>query len=108
MQVLARKQIAVIGLGYVGLPLAVEFGKHRRVVGFDIDTNRINELQSGHDRTLETSRDELAAATQLTVSCDRDALNACDTFIVTVPLLIFALVMGRQLEHGIMEGAVKG
>ncbi|MEQ1594221.1 MAG: Vi polysaccharide biosynthesis UDP-N-acetylglucosamine C-6 dehydrogenase TviB [Casimicrobium sp.] len=85
MQVSVRKQIAVIGLGYVGLPLAVEFGKKRSVLGFDIDENRIKELQSGHDRTLETSREELAAAAHLTLSCDRAALAACDTFIVTVP-----------------------
>ena len=59
-------KIGVVGLGYVGLPLAVEFGKKYSTIGFDINQQRIEELQSGIDRTLETSNDELAEATQLT------------------------------------------
>ncbi|SNT69255.1 Vi polysaccharide biosynthesis UDP-N-acetylglucosamine C-6 dehydrogenase TviB [Psychrobacter sp. LV10R520-6] len=78
-------KIAVIGLGYVGLPLAVEFGKHHSVIGFDINTNRINELKSGTDHTLEVSNEELAQATQLSYSSDIAALKDCNFFIVTVP-----------------------
>ena len=78
-------KIAVIGLGYVGLPLAVEFGKHRSVIGFDINTNRINELKSGTDHTLEISNEELAQASQLSYSSDIAALKDCNFFIVTVP-----------------------
>ena len=77
--------IAVIGLGYVGLPLAVEFGKKRAVLGFDIDAKRIAELQSGHDHTLETEPTELQAASQLRFSTEIDDLRACNCFIVTVP-----------------------
>ena len=58
-------KLAVIGLGYVGLPIAVEFGKQRPVVGFDINTNRINALQAGHDATLEVSDEDLVGARQL-------------------------------------------
>ena len=79
------KKIAVIGLGYVGLPLAVEFGKHREVVGFDINPLRIGELKAGKDSTLEVTRDDLAAAHLLTFSHLAEDLNAIDVFIVTVP-----------------------
>ena len=78
-------KIAVIGLGYVGLPLAVEFGKHHSVIGFDINTNRINELKSGTDHTLEVSNEELAEASNLSYSSDIAALKDCNFFIVTVP-----------------------
>lgn len=78
-------KIAIIGLGYVGLPLAVEFGKHRPVVGFDIDSKRIDELSRGHDRTLEVEKEDLSASRHLTFSCDADALRDCRIFIVTVP-----------------------
>ncbi|GAA0321629.1 Vi polysaccharide biosynthesis UDP-N-acetylglucosamine C-6 dehydrogenase TviB [Psychrobacter aestuarii] len=78
-------KIAVIGLGYVGLPLAAEFGKHRPVIGFDINAQRINELSSGVDHTLEVSEEELAEATQLSYSSDINALKDCNFFIVTVP-----------------------
>ena len=61
-------KIAVIGLGYVGLPLAVEFGKHRPVIGFDINVDRINALRLGHDATHELSKEELVAADQLTLT----------------------------------------
>lgn len=86
MQVIQSTQpIAIIGLGYVGLPLAVEFGKKRRVVGFDINVKRITELQGGHDHTLETTSEELEAATQLAFTAHADDLRECTVFIVTVP-----------------------
>jgi len=77
--------LAVIGLGYVGLPLAVEFGKKRTVVGFDINQPRIAALQAGHDSTLEVSDEELAQAAQLSYTSDLDDLKNCNVFIVTVP-----------------------
>lgn len=82
---LSDLKIAIIGLGYVGLPLAVEFGKQLPVVGFDIHQKRIQELQSGQDHTLEVSPEELKQATQLTYSANLDDLNNCNFFIVTVP-----------------------
>ncbi|HEU0310199.1 MAG TPA: Vi polysaccharide biosynthesis UDP-N-acetylglucosamine C-6 dehydrogenase TviB [Sphingomicrobium sp.] len=78
-------RIAVIGLGYVGLPLAVEFGKQRDIVGFDIDPARIGELRSGLDKTLEVDTDELAKAKGLGFTCDPDELAECNFYIVTVP-----------------------
>jgi UDP-N-acetyl-D-galactosamine dehydrogenase len=78
-------RIGVIGLGYVGLPLAVEFGKHYPTVGFDIKKERIAELENGTDSTLETTAEELRAAKHLEFSADRKALAECNTFIVTVP-----------------------
>lgn len=78
-------KIAVIGLGYVGLPLAVEFGKQRSVVGFDINANRIAALMSGKDHTLEVSDEELAVAIHLRYSSDIQTLKDCNFFIVTVP-----------------------
>lgn len=77
--------IAIIGLGYVGLPLAVEFGKKRAVVGFDINKKRIAELQDGHDHTLETSSDELKEAAKLAFTSNAQDLSDCSVFIVTVP-----------------------
>lgn len=82
---LNQAKIAVIGLGYVGLPLAVEFGKKRPVVGFDINPARVVELQSGQDGTLEVSAEELKAASQLSYSCALEDLQSCEVFIVTVP-----------------------
>jgi UDP-N-acetyl-D-glucosamine/UDP-N-acetyl-D-galactosamine dehydrogenase len=79
------KTIAVIGLGYVGLPLAVEFGKSRPVIGFDINAGRIDALRSGYDATLEVSKDELAIADQLTFTSDSVDLAAASIYIVTVP-----------------------
>jgi UDP-N-acetyl-D-galactosamine dehydrogenase len=79
------KKIAIIGLGYVGLPLAVEFGKHRPVLGFDINRQRIAELQSGQDHTLECSPAQLKEAVQLSYSSQLYDLKACQIFIVTVP-----------------------
>ena len=82
---LSELKIAIIGLGYVGLPLAVEFGKKVPVVGFDIYQKRIDELKSGKDHTLEVSPKELAQATQLTYSTQLEDLKDCNFFIVTVP-----------------------
>lgn len=82
---LQDKTIAVIGLGYVGLPLAVEFGKVRPVIGFDINPTRVAELQQGQDHTLECSAAELAEATQLRFSADPASLLQAQVFIVTVP-----------------------
>ena len=77
--------IALIGLGYVGLPLAVEFGKHRPVIGFDINQARVTELQGGQDHTLECSPEQLKAAEHLRFSSQLDDLRDCGIFIVTVP-----------------------
>ncbi|MDM1263172.1 Vi polysaccharide biosynthesis UDP-N-acetylglucosamine C-6 dehydrogenase TviB [Acinetobacter indicus] len=82
---LSDLKIAVIGLGYVGLPLAVEFGKKVPVIGFDIHKKRIEELQSGQDHTLEVSPEELQQANQLSYSANLDDLKSCNFFIVTVP-----------------------
>lgn len=78
-------KIAVIGLGYVGLPLAVEFGKSRPVVGFDINSARTNQLRNGVDETLEVSHEELQEAAGLTFSGDLQSLADCNTYVVTVP-----------------------
>lgn len=78
-------RMAVIGLGYVGLPLAVEFGKNRRVIGFDINTQRIAELRDGWDRTREVEAVQLAEARHLTFSNELDVLKDCNLYIVTVP-----------------------
>lgn len=77
--------LAVIGLGYVGLPLAVEFGKYRKVVGFDINKSRIEALEFGCDATLEVSGDELKQADKLFYSSSLDDLRNCNVYIVTVP-----------------------
>ncbi|WP_308916619.1 Vi polysaccharide biosynthesis UDP-N-acetylglucosamine C-6 dehydrogenase TviB [Jannaschia sp. LMIT008] len=77
--------VAVVGLGYVGLPLAVEFGRVRPTVGFDIDACRIAALRDGRDATLEVSEDELATARHLTLADDVDALRPATVFVVTVP-----------------------
>ena len=82
---LKNLKLAIVGLGYVGLPLAVEFGKKRPVVGFDINEKRIAELRSGHDHTLETEAEELQAAKHLSFTMSLDDLGQCNCFIVTVP-----------------------
>ena len=82
---LKSKKVAVIGLGYVGLPLAVEFGKSRSTLGFDINQARITELKSGKDGTLEVTSEGLLAAKHLEFSNDSKKLSECDIFIVTVP-----------------------
>ncbi len=82
---IADTRIGVVGLGYVGLPLAVEFGRRYRTVGFDINERRIAELRAGEDRTLEVSTEELKRAEKLRCTSELDALRECNTFIVTVP-----------------------
>lgn len=107
------KLIAVIGLGYVGLPLAVEFGKQRPVLGFDIDLHRINELKRGKDHTLECTTAELQEAKHLTYSADPEVLRSAQIFIVTVPtpidrfnrpdmapLMRASETVGRALKRG--------
>ncbi len=106
-------KIAIIGLGYVGLPLAVEFGKIRPVVGFDIDETRIEELLEGQDRTLEVEKRELLAAKNLSFTNKETDLKDCCIFIVTVPtpidnskrpdltpLLKASETVGRSLKNG--------
>ncbi len=85
MQNVSTPRIAVIGLGYVGLPLAVEFGKQLPTVGFDINEHRIQQLQQGIDATLETTAEELAASTQLRITNEHSAITECNVYIVTVP-----------------------
>src|SRR5210317_2146040 len=77
--------IAVVGLGYVGLPLAVEFGKHFNTIGFDIDDNRIKELAEGQDRTLEVDSETLKSASKLQYTSDNEELAKANVYIVTVP-----------------------
>ena len=80
-----NKKIALIGLGYVGLPLAVEFGKKRTVVGFDINQSRINDLKNGVDSTLETTSEELKDSVHLSYTTNLDDVKDCEVFIITVP-----------------------
>src|SRR6202795_1833213 len=113
MRGLTKHTIAVIGLGYVGLPLAVEFGKKYRTVGFDNNPARINELKAGHDFTLEATRAELKAARKLRFTSQTKDLKSCNVFIVTVPtpidqykrpdltpLLRASETVGRALKKG--------
>ena len=79
------KKIAVIGLGYVGLPLAVEFGKTRQVIGFDINKTRVEQLKSGEDITNECSDDQLQAAQKLNYSSSVHDIKDAQIYIVTVP-----------------------
>jgi UDP-N-acetyl-D-galactosamine dehydrogenase len=82
---LRNLRVGVVGLGYVGLPLAVEFGKRFETVGFDVKQARVEELKAGHDSTLETTAQELAEATRLTCTTRLEDLKPCRVFIVTVP-----------------------
>jgi UDP-N-acetyl-D-glucosamine/UDP-N-acetyl-D-galactosamine dehydrogenase len=82
---LRKCRIGVVGLGYVGLPLAVEFGKHFETIGFDVNPRRIAQLRKGRDTTLEVSRAELRAAERLTFTTDLQRLRRCRVFLVTVP-----------------------
>lgn len=82
---MSSKRITIIGLGYVGLPLAVEFGKKYDTVGFDIDKSRILALQQGEDKTLETTKEELASSKKLTFSSDIERIKTSNVYIVTVP-----------------------
>ena len=79
------KKIAVIGLGYVGLPLAVEFGKIRPTIGFDVKQERVAELMSGHDSTLEATDEDLAAAKHLKYTSNLEDLKEASYYIVAVP-----------------------
>jgi UDP-N-acetyl-D-glucosamine/UDP-N-acetyl-D-galactosamine dehydrogenase len=79
------KKIAIIGLGYVGLPLAIEFGKKREIIGFDINQERIAQLQDGNDSTLEITSQEINDATQLNYTTNIDDIKECEFYIVTVP-----------------------
>ena len=81
----SNNNIAIIGLGYVGLPLAVAFGSKYKTLGFDINTNRVLELSNGIDRTLESDFEKIKAASQLSFSSNIEDLKNCDIFIVTVP-----------------------
>jgi UDP-N-acetyl-D-galactosamine dehydrogenase len=113
MRGLNRYKLAVVGLGYVGLPLAVEFGKKFRTVGFDIDPVRIKELKAGRDATLEATSGELKGSRKLRFSAKPTDLKSCDIFIVTVPtpidrykrpdltpLLKASETVGRVLKKG--------
>ncbi|MGB0884071.1 MAG: nucleotide sugar dehydrogenase, partial [Flavobacteriales bacterium] len=89
---MAEYRIAILGLGYVGLPLAVEFGKHYPTVGYDINTKRVNELNAGSDSTLEVADEELKAVlessskqTGLNISAKLEDISDCNVYIVTVP-----------------------
>jgi UDP-N-acetyl-D-galactosamine dehydrogenase len=110
---LADIKLAIIGLGYVGLPLAVEFGRKRPVVGFDINPERIEELRSGLDSTLETTCEELLAARHLRYTLSSDDLRGCNCYVVTVPtpidkykrpdliaLMKASETVGRVLKYG--------
>jgi UDP-N-acetyl-D-galactosamine dehydrogenase len=113
MQNLQDSKIAIIGLGYVGLPLAVEFGKHYDTTGFDINAARVDELCAGRDSTLEVDAEELAASTRLRCSAEVADLRSCNVYIVTVPTPIDAAkrpdltplvkaseTLGRVLKRG--------
>jgi UDP-N-acetyl-D-galactosamine dehydrogenase len=78
-------QLAIIGLGYVGLPLALEFAKKRKVIGFDINQNRVKQLKLGIDKNLEFSKQELQNSKQLNFTCNKENLNSTNCYIVTVP-----------------------
>jgi len=79
------KKLAIIGMGYVGLPLAIEFGKKRKVIGFDVNKSRINDLKSGNDFTLEATPQELKDAFHLSYTTNLDDIKDCTIFIITVP-----------------------
>jgi len=113
MDELSQTKIGIIGLGYVGLPLAVEFGKKYQVIGFDINQTRITELKRNFDRTLETSAEELGSAEMLQFTSLDSELSNCDVLIVTVPtpvdkynrpdltpLLRASETIGKNLKHG--------
>ena len=80
-----KDKIAIIGLGYVGLPLAVEFGKKRETIGFDINTSRVDELKQGKDSTLEVEPEELTQAINLSYTTNPEEIRDCSIYIVTVP-----------------------
>jgi len=98
-------KIGIIGLGYVGLPLAVEFGKHLPTLGFDINTSRLEELKKGNDRTLEVSQEELTATKDLSFSSSIEDLQTCNVFIVTVPTPITPV---RKASETVSKALKKG
>jgi len=113
MQGLLQKKICVVGLGYVGLPVAVEFGKKFQVLGFDNNTDRIRQLREGYDRNLECSSNELLSASKLTYIDEIGDAEDCDIFIVTVPtpidntnrpdmrpLVLASQIIGSVLQPG--------
>jgi UDP-N-acetyl-D-galactosamine dehydrogenase len=115
MMDLGHARVGVIGLGYVGLPLAVSFARHFDVVGFDVDDRRIKELNVGHDRTREISEDELKGAQRLTLTSDPAALNAVNVHIITTPTPIdrhkqpdlgFVLAATRTVGAALSSGDV--
>lgn len=85
MSNISDKPIVLIGLGYVGLPLAVEFGKKYKTIGFDISKNRVDELSRFHDSTRETTEDQLKSATRLKLTCEADDIKDGNFYIITVP-----------------------
>ena len=108
-----KVRLGIVGLGYVGLPLAVALARRYPTIGFDINQKRITELSGGTDHSLETSPDELAAARHLSYTSDPEKLSACNVFIVTVPtpidvykrpdlgaLLSASATVGRALSSG--------
>lgn len=106
-----ERKLAVVGLGYVGLPLAVEFGKVRSVMGFDINEKRINELKRGHDSTLEVSEAELHEASHLYLTAKPAEIAFCDTYIITVPTPIdeykqpnfLPLIQASEMIGGLLQ-----
>lgn len=101
---IADIRIGILGLGYVGLPLAVTFGRKYTTVGFDIDNERIEQLRLGHDVTMEIDSAELTAAQYLQVSSDIESLRECNVYIVTVPTPVDA---SRQPDFGPLIAASK-
>ena len=104
MQFPQQPHVAVIGLGYVGLPLAVEFGKQLPCTGFDINQPRVDELLQGFDNTLELSREELQSASQLNYTSNAGDIAPCDIYIVTVPTPIDS---SKQPDLGPLQKASK-
>ena len=107
------KKIAVIGLGYVGLPLAIEFGKQIKTIGFDINKNRINDLLKGNDDTLQISKEEIDESKKIKFSSNGEDLKDCSVYIITVPTPVddvnspdlrsienASLLVGKYLEIG--------
>lgn len=99
---LRQAKLAIIGLGYVGLPLAVEFGKKYRTVGFDLSARRVNELHGGRDSTLEVSSDELSSVEHLDFTTEVPVISDCNVFIVAVPTPIDA---AKRPDFKPLEGA---
>ena len=106
-------KLAIIGLGYVGLPLALEFGRSRPVIGFDNNKQRIKELKKGYDRTNEFESLELSEVKNISYSCDINDLAECDCYIITVPtpidvqkkpdlssLISASTIVGKVLSKG--------